>query len=268
MDPLQLSGKHFLIFGVSNKRSVAWCVAKSLMSLGAEVYLSVRNEQRREEVKSFTKCENTYTCEVENLEEIKALAQLFAEKGIKLDGIVHSIAFANYRDGVPKFYETKREDYLQATQISAFSLVEIAGSFKSSLNPQASVVTVGISSTEVTAENYGYMAAVKASLNAMVRYLAKSFSSDTEVRFNSVDAGPLKTKSSAGIPGYLKNYLYAEQLTYRKRAISVAEVSNTILFLLSPLSSGINAQGIVVNAGMDFNYFDTNIVEKVTDIDG
>ena len=136
---------------------------------------------------------------------------------LKLDGVLHSIAFANYSEGIKPFHETKREDFLQATQISSFSLVELARISKPFLRDNSSVVTVGISSTEVTAENYGYMAPIKASLETSVRYLAKSFSKDSNVRFNSVNAGPLKTSASAGIPGYLINYMYAEKLTFRKR---------------------------------------------------
>jgi enoyl-[acyl-carrier protein] reductase I len=81
--------------------------------------------------------------------------------------------------------------------------------------------------------------------------LAKSFSADSGVRFNTVNAGPLKTSASAGIPGYIESYLYAEKLTLRKQNLTTQEVANTALFLLSPASSGINGQGIVVNAGMD-----------------
>ena len=135
-------------------------------------------------------------------------------------------------------------------QISSFSLVELANACKPILANNASVVTIGISSTEVTAENYGYMAPIKASLEASVRYLAKSFSNSSEVRFNSVNAGPLKTSASAGIPGYLVNYLYAEKLTFRKRSLQTKEVTDLATFLLSERSSGINGQGIVVDAGM------------------
>ena len=106
------------------------------------------------------------------------------------------------------------------------------------------------------------MAPIKASLETSVRYLAKSFSSDSRVRFNSVNAGPLKTSASAGIPGYLTNYLYAEKLTYRKQALTTQEVANLATFLLSSRSSGINGQGIVIDAGMGFNYFDREIVES------
>ena len=93
------------------------------------------------------------------------------------------------------------------------------------------------------------------------------FLKDTKVRFNSVNAGPLKTSASAGIPGYLINYLYAEKLTFRKKALSTSEVSNLATFLLSPSSSGINGQGITIDAGMGLNYFDQNIVNSAMKID-
>ena len=109
----------------------------------------------------------------------------------QIDGILHSIAYANYSSESMAFHETKRSDFLQAAQISSFSLVELANACKEVLSHNASVVTVGISSTEVTAENYGYMAPIKASLEASVRYLAKSFSRFSEIRFNSVNAGLL-----------------------------------------------------------------------------
>ena len=80
------------------------------------------------------------------------------------------------------------------------------------------------------------------------------------MRFNTVNAGPLKTSASAGIPGYLESYLYAEKLTFRKQNLTTQEVANTAVFLLSPASTGINGQGLVVNAGMDRNYFDKEVV--------
>ena len=110
------------------------------------------------------------------------------------------------------------------------------------------------------------MAPIKASLEASVRYLAKSFSKDSHVRFNSVNAGPLKTSASAGIPGYLVNYLYAEKLTFRKKALQTEEVANLAVFLLSSKSSGINGQGIVIDAGMGLNYFDHDIVSSAMDL--
>ena len=106
----------------------------------------------------------------------------------------------------------------------------------------------------------GYMAPIKAALDSSVVFLAKSFSANSEVRFNAVRAGLLKTSSSAGIPGYVDSWLHAEKATLRKRGLATDEVAQTALFLLSPRSSGINGQGVVVDAGMSSNYFDDSIL--------
>lgn len=260
---LDLTGRRYLILGVANRKSVAWAIARVLEAEGAEVIFSVRSEARRESLTKLLGNRPCYLCDVEDPEQITALAKAVGPRHGPLDGLVHSVAFANFAGGVRPFHETRREDYLQATAISSFSLVELAGAFKPYLKPDASVVTISISS-QVTAENYGYLSPIKAALESSIRYLAKSFSADTEVRFNAVQSGPLKTSASAGIPGYLENYLFAEKLTLRKRAVTTAEVARTAVFLLSPASSGINGQGIVVNQGMDLNYFDQEVVRVAT----
>jgi len=261
MSFLEIKNKTFLVFGVANKKSVAWCIANTLEKEGAKVIYSVRSENRKKSLSTLLKDKPVLTCDVEDQEQIDLLAKKIAAITSSLHGIVHSIAFANYTEGFKPFHETKREDFLQATTISAFSLVEIVRAMKPLLTEQASVVSIGISSDLVTAENYGYMSPIKSALEGCVRNLAKSFSKNTAIRFNTVNAAPLKTSASAGIPGYLKNYLYAEKLTFRKRAVETKEVSDTIVFLLSERASGINGQGIVVNAGMDLNYFDREVVE-------
>jgi len=260
MDFLQLKDKKILVMGVANRKSVAWHIIKSLEELGAKAILSVRSEARKESLQKLVGDRPVYICDVEDKAQIDQLASDVSTDHGTIDGIVHSIAFANYSEGLKPFHETGRADFLQAMQISAFSVVEVANAFKPHLSSDASVVAMGISS-QVTAANYGYMSPVKAALESCVRFLAKSFSADTKVRFNTVNAGPLKTSASAGIPGYMDNYLYAEQMTYRKQALSTQEVADTAVFLLSPRSSGINAQGVTVNAGMDLNYFDNDIVQ-------
>ncbi len=260
MSFLNLTNKRFLVMGVANRKSVAWAITKTLEAEGAEVIHSVRSPERLESLQKLLGERRAYLCDVEFPEQIEALAREVGERHGPLDGIVHSIAFANYSEGFKPFHETVRKDYLQATAISSFSLVEVANAFKPHLAEDASVVSIGISSTDVTAENYGYMAPIKAALEASSYNLAKSFSADTRVRFNTVNAGPLKTSASAGIPGYLESYLYAEKLTFRKQNLSTQEVADTAVFLLSPASSGINGQGIVVNAGMDRNYFDKEVI--------
>lgn len=260
MSFLALDGKKILVFGVANRKSVAFAVGKILAEEGAEVIYSVRSEERREKLSGLLGPSPVHLCDVESRDQIVSLAEEIGSRHGLVDGLVHSIAFANFSQGIQPFHCTRREDFLQATTITAFSLVEIAQAFQPHLSVDASCVTIGISSTLVTAENYGYLSPIKSALEGCVRNLAKSFSRISRVRFNSVNAGPLKTSASAGIPGYLENYLYAEKLTMRKMAVRTAEVADTAVFLLSERSSGINGQGIVVNAGMDLNYFDSEII--------
>jgi enoyl-[acyl-carrier protein] reductase I len=260
-DFLQLSGKTFLVFGVANRKSVAWFVAKTLEEQGAKVLYSVRSEARKKSLDALLAGKPVFLCDVEAEGAAQRLAEEITAAGHPpLHGIVHSIAFANYSEGFRPFHETKRTDFLQATAVSTFSLVEIARAFKPHLARDASVVTIGISSLLVTPDNYGYMGPIKAALESCVRFLAKSFSADTAVRFNAVGAGPLKTSASAGIPGYIESYLYAEKLTFRKKNLETQEVANVAAFLLSDRSSGVNGTTLVVDAGLGSNYFDQEII--------
>ncbi|MDR1279309.1 MAG: SDR family oxidoreductase [Opitutaceae bacterium] len=273
-DFLQLAGKTLLVLGVANRKSVAWLTAKTLEEQGARVLYSVRSEARKKSLETLLGDRPVFVCDVEHEGAVERLAAEVAAaqaaaglagSDAKIHGIVHSIAFANYSDGpaIKAFHETKRADFLQATAISAFSLVELARAFKPHLASDASVVTIGISSLLVTPDNYGYMGPVKAALESAARFLAKSFSTEPatrEVRFNVVGAGPLKTSASAGIPGYLESYLYAEKLTFRKKNLSTREVANAAVFLLSPRSSGINGATLTIDAGLGSNYFDAEII--------
>ena len=260
MDFLQISGKTFLVAGVANKKSVAYFVAKGLIDNGAQVIFSVQNEENQSKAQKLFPDSTILICDVENADSINQLGNYFKNSNIKLAGFVNSIAFANYSEGIKPFHETKVADYLQATNISCFSLVAVANTLKNSFEDNASIVTISISSSRATA--YGYMGPIKAALDATVAFLAKSLSEISKVRVNAVCAGPLKTSASAGIPGYVNNYLFAEQLTLRKAALKTEEVANTVVFLLSPVSSGINAAGIIVDAGMSCNYFDQDVVNK------
>ena len=259
MSFLALENKTFAVFGLSNRKSVAWSIGRTLENEGAKVIYVAHCAERIASLEKLLEGRPILACDVENEAEIKATCAEIGAKFGPIDGFIHSIAFANFSEGWKTFYKTPRKDFLQSVEISAFSIVEIARELKPHMKSDASVVAIGISSY-VTAPTYGYLSPVKQALEGCVRFLAKSFSADTEIRFNSVNAGPLKTKSSAGIPGYLDNYLFAEKLTMRKRALETQEVANVAAFLLSPRSSGINAQGIVVDAGIGWNYFDENVV--------
>jgi enoyl-[acyl-carrier protein] reductase I len=261
-DFLQLAGKRILIMGVANKKSVAWHVARVLGEAGAEVVYSVRSEERRTQVRQLVGNADVFVCDVEFEDQIDRLADDLSKRFDVLDGLVHSIAFADYEDGVKPFHETPKRSFLRAFDISCYSLVAVANALAKHklLAEDASIITISISTTRMASENYGFMAPIKAALDSSLAFLAKSFSRFSRVRFNAVAPGLLKTSASAGIPGYVDSYLYAEQATLRKQAVRTEEVANVAAFLLSPRSAGINAQRIVVDAGMSINYFDAELI--------
>jgi enoyl-[acyl-carrier protein] reductase I len=263
MDFLQLAGKRIVGCGVANKKSVAFRIAKVLEEAGAEVVYVVRSPERQMQVAKLVGAAPLYVCDVERQEEIERLAADLARDLDGIDGLVHSIAFADYSEGIRPFHETGRRQFLQAMDISCYSLIALCNALKDQFRPEASVVTISISTTRMASESYGFMAPVKAALDSSLAFLAKSFSRFSRVRFNAVAAGLLKTSASAGIPGYVDAYLFAEQVIPRQAAVQTDEVANTAAFLLSPRSSGITAQSLVVDAGMSINYFDKDVVSKV-----
>ena len=261
MSFLNLANKNILVTGVANKKSVAWYIAKTLEEEGANVIYSVRSEDRKKSLEKLLEGKTVFVCDVEKEEQVEHLKAQVAKHCKVLQGLVHSIAFANYSEGLKPFHETRKKDFLQSIDISCFSLIHLANVFKDAFDQKASVVTVSISTTRMAAENYGYMAPAKAALDSALCFLAKSFSTFSRIRFNSINPGLLKTSASAGIPGYIDSYLHAEKATLRKKALTTQEVANAALFLLSERASGINAQGLVLDAGMSINYFDQNLIK-------
>ncbi|MBU0729381.1 MAG: SDR family oxidoreductase [Proteobacteria bacterium] len=263
MDFLDIKDKRFVIFGLANKKSVACAIARVLVEAGAQVIHVVRSEQRLETARKLFPDSQVFVCDVEQEANIVRVRDEIkhAVQG-EIHGLVHSIAFANYSEGMKPFHETLKKDFLQALDISCFSFISICNNFKELMADDASVVTISISTTRMAAENYGYMAPIKAALDSSLCFLAKSFSSFSNVRFNAVCPGLLKTSASAGIPGYIDSYIFAEKCTLRKKALKTSEVANTAAFLLSGRSSGINAQSLVIDAGMGINYFDSEIISK------
>jgi enoyl-[acyl-carrier protein] reductase I len=263
MDFLQLQGKTILVMGVANRKSVAWHSARLLQEAGANVILSVRSEARAESVRKLAGDMPILICDVEHQDQIEGLRDAITAITPTLHGIVHSVAFADYSGGWLPFHETPRAAFLQAVDISCYSLMAVCNQLKTVLDPETgSVVTISISTTRMAAENYGFMAPVKAALDSSLCFLAKSFSRFSKARFNAVCPGLLKTSASAGIPGYVDSYLFAEKATLRHEAVRTEEVAAAVAFLLSPRSSGINTQRMVIDAGMETNYFDSEILRS------
>ncbi|MCH8043561.1 MAG: SDR family oxidoreductase [Planctomycetes bacterium] len=262
MDWLQLSGKTVLVFGVANRKSVAFHIGRTLSECGAEVVYVVRSPERKESLSKLLGEAPVYVCDVEHEDQIARLRDEIAEQYDTLHGMVHSIALAEYEGGAKPFHETPKAAFLRSVDVSCYSLLALSNAFKEMFDRDAAVVTISISTTRMASESYGYMAPIKAALDSSLAFLAKSFSRFSRVRFNAVGASLLKTSASAGIPGYVDAYLYAEQVIPRKEALRTEEAAQVAAFLISPRSSGINAQNIIVDAGMSINYFDRDIVER------
>lgn len=263
MDFLNVANKNYIITGISNKKSVAYSVAALLKKNGANITLLVQSQDHIERVEKLFPDEKILICNVQNKESIKNIKLYLESKGDLYSGFLHSIAFANYLNAPVNFLDTSLEDFQEAQEISQFSFIELSNAFKNSFTKEASLVTISISNTKAT--SYGYMGPIKAGLEAIIPFMAKGFSEFSHIRVNGVASGPLKTSASAGIPGYINNYIYAERLTLRKRALLTEEVANTVCFLLSDRSSGINGTTVLVDAGLNCNFFDQQIVQTVVD---
>lgn len=263
MSFLQLEGKKILIFGIANRKSVAFHIAKVLQEEGAELICSVLGSEQGKTVEKYFPGVPVYYADVSDEKIMKKRAEEIGKRHRDIYGIVHSIAFADFTEGLKPFHETKKSDFLQAFDISCYSFISIANLYKPYMDPNGSIVTISISTTKMAAPNYAYMAPIKAALDSSICFLAKSLSEDTGIRVNGVGAAPLKTSASAGIPGYIEPYLFAEKATLRKKALQTEEVANVAAFLLSPRSSAINAQTVILDAGMSVNFFDKEIVKAV-----
>jgi len=262
MDFLQLEDKSILIFGVANRKSVAHAIGETLKQSGAECVYVVQSDEIKQSTAKLLGQAEVHVCDVRHDDQIARLRETLIDSHHQFHGMVHSIAWADYSDGLKPFHETGRKQFLEAVDVSCYSLIALSNAMKDLMPPNASVVTISISTTRMASENYGYMAPIKAALDSSLAFLAKSFSRFSQIRFNAVAPGLLKTSASAGIPGYVDAYLYAEQVIPRKKAVQTDEVANVVAFLLSPRSRGINAQTIVVDAGMSINYFDRELIRR------
>ncbi len=264
MDFLQLGGKTILVFGVANRKSVAWHTGQVLQQVGANVVYVVRNEERRQvggQVAARRRNPSSATSSIRSRSTGCATKCGAATRTVH--GLLHSIAFADYAEGIKPFHETSKAQFLRAVDISCFSLIALCHAFRELLARDASVVTISISTTPMANENYGFMAPVKAALDSSLAFLAKSFSHfsrDPFQRRRARLAQDLRLGRHPRLRGRLSLRRTSDSAQERR---ADRRGRATAVFLLSPRSSGINAQRIVVDAGMAINYFDSEIVRRV-----
>ena len=241
-----------IIFGVANKRSIAWACAQSLAREGMRLcftYMGERMEPRVRELAAELEGSVVLPCDVTDHDEIDAVfAHLKTEFG-GLDSIVHAVAFAKREELQGDFFDTSRDGYMLAHEVSAYSLTAIV---KRALplmeGREGSIVTLSYIGAERVVPNYNVMGIAKAALEASVRYLAADLG-PRGIRVNAISAGPIRTLSAAGVTGFSEILDFIAAKSPLRRNITAEEVGDTCLFLCGPHSRGITGTTIYVDGG-------------------
>jgi len=252
-----MQGKNAVIFGVANKRSIAWAIAQAMSQAGAKLAITYQNERLKQEaydlITSLPGAE-AFQCDLSNDAEIDQLfAQLRTRYG-RLDALAHCVAFAPGEDMKGDFLNTSREGFRIAHDVSVYSLIAVTRAAAPLMTEGGAVVTLSYLGAERVVPGYNVMGVAKASLEATVRYLANSVGPN-KIRVNAISAGPLKTLAARGV-GDLGQMMrnHAEHAPL-KRNVEVKEVGNTALFLCSDAGSGITGETLYVDCGYNIMGF-------------
>ena len=246
-----LSDKTALVLGVANRWSIATAIAKALHSHGARLALTYEGERTKDEVEKLAvELDGAFAtqCDVAKDESVAALRSALEAKGIKLDILVHSLAFARKEELAGKYYATSRAGFGLALDISAYSLVALSRELAPVLNDNGSVMAMTYLGSVRAVQNYNVMGVAKAALEASVRYLAVDLG-DRGIRVNGISAGPIKTASARAVSGFTSILGEVAQRSPLKRGAVAQDVANVAVFLASDLSSAVTGQVLYVDAG-------------------
>ena len=248
-----LEGKNALIFGIANHRSIGWAIAQSLAGEGARLAFTYQDRMEKYVRDLAAKIPNTplFSCDVQSDEQLDA-AFAWANKtfGGKLDILIHSVAFAPPQELENPFYETTREGFHTALDISSYSLVAMARRAKPIMqaNGGGSILTMTYMASERVMPKYNVMAVAKAALECSVRYLAFELG-EYNIRVNAISAGPLNTLAARGVSGFTSFREHMGIAAPLRRNIEQSEVGDAALFLSSPLARAITGEILFVDAG-------------------
>lgn len=244
-----LHGKRIVLMGVVNKSSIAWGCALALQKCGAEIIYTYQNERVKKQLdKLLAPTDLTVECDVATDENIARAFATIQDRYGKIDGVVHSIAFAPKEALEGEITEAPRDSFKVAHEISSFSLIAVAREARKIMNPEGSIVTLTYIGSSRAVNNYNIMGLAKASLEAAVRYLAVDLAQQ-DIRVNAVSSGAIKTLASSGIKGFRDLLDEAVERTPSGKQVTTEEVGNTVAFLMSPLSTGITGDLIYVDKG-------------------
>jgi len=249
--------KTAVVFGLANKRSIAWAIAQKLAADGWRLAITYQNERLEQEAKDLIADlpgAAGFMCDVTSDEQIAKLFDDLKAKYGELHGLVHSVAFAQAADLSGRFVDTSREGFRLAHDISVYSLIAVARAAAPLMPNGGGVVTLSYYGAEKVVPKYNVMGVAKAALEATVRYLANDLGPQ-KIRVNAISAGPIKTLAARGISG-LGDMLKAHaERAPLKRNVDTAEVGATAAFLLSDGASGITGETLYVDCGYNIMGF-------------
>jgi len=249
---LLLKDKNILVLGIANHRSIAYAIAQFFNEQGARLCITYQNDRLRKNAEKLAagfKDPLLLACDVTKEDEVKSLFGQIGEAWGHLDGMVHSIAFANQEDLKGDFVDTSRDGFLLAHEISSFSLTSLANAARPLMAERGgSIICMSYLGGERVVQNYNVMGVAKASLQMSARYLATNLGPDN-IRVNIVSPGPIRTLSAAGIAGFRTILDDVKAKNPMRRNVSQEDVAQVSAFLLSDLSSAITGELIHVDAG-------------------
>jgi enoyl-[acyl-carrier protein] reductase I len=252
-----LQGRNAVVFGVANRRSIAWSIAQGLHAAGMKLAITYQNERLEQEAKdlilSLPGAEG-FMCDVSKDEEIERLFATLKERYGKLHAVVHSVAYAPADELKGEFLNTTREGFRVALDVSVYSLIAVARAAAPLMEDGGSIITMTYYASEKVVPRYNVMAVAKAGLECSVRYLAFELGKKN-IRVNAISAGPIKTLAARGIAGFGEMLKGHEERAPLGRRVEVEEVGSTGVFLASKASSGITGEVIFVDCGYNIMGF-------------
>jgi enoyl-[acyl-carrier protein] reductase I len=260
---MDLKGQTAVVFGLANKRSIAWAIAQKLSAAGARIAICYQNERLRQEAEALAgelPDAAVFQCDVSSDEEIDAVFAQLKERYGKLDTLVHSVAFAPADELNSDFLLTSREGFRVAHEISVYSLIALSRGAAPLMTDGGSIITMTYYGSQKVLPRYNVMGVAKAALEATVRYLAADLGRK-KIRVNAISAGPIKTLAARGIGGLGDMLKVHAERAPLKRNVDPAEVGNAALFLASELSSGVTGEVLYVDCGYNVVAFSSSEME-------
>jgi len=259
-----LEGKNALIFGVANKRSIAWGITQAFHEHGANIGISYAGEVLKKRAVPLAESlgiEFVEPCDVTSDDQITEVAEKAKIKFGEIDILVHAIAFANRDELTGPYYNTSREGFRMALDISAYSFVALSKAFQPILRSGGSLMTMTYYGSQKAVPSYNVMGVAKAALEASTRYLARDFGPQG-VRVNAISAGPIRTLAAAGVAGFKTLHKKFAQAAPLRQDITIEDVGDSAVYLASDLSKKVTGQIVYVDSGYNIMGLTENIGDE------